>query len=521
MSPFLIDTLLYTGALMLLVLVLRRPIAWAFGAQAAYALWALPLLRLLMPPIRLPSNWGPARTSAPIQTIVYVADHAAPIAAAPEWNLQAMVVALWLAGAAVFLAMRVITYRQMRARLLKAARPVGQSGTVRMVESPALCSPVAFGVIDKVIALPPGFMAWDNRRARDFALAHELAHHSGHNLLINIAAQPLLALHWFNPLAWAGWRAMRHDQEAACDARVLAGQSGEAKADYGRLIASLAGGPRLSLAAAMAGFHDYGPVLGEKSIIHRLRSLTMPERTLLRRRLGLGLIWGAALTLPLTATIGYAAPDMPPAPAAPAVPAAPIAPDAPAAPHGEKRVMIIEHRNAHGDPAKMKTRTITRDGKTVTFTTDEDLTDAQIDAKMAELEMKDGTIVMREGGPPPVPDTPGTPRKEVRRIIINTADGQTMGVNGDHTAMAMSDGARACSVKDGAATVETANVSGDPARKLVKVKICQMAHAKGAALGGLKSARDRIANDKSMSDAIRAEVVKSLDAEIAKMSKEG
>ena len=82
------------------------------------------------------------------------------------------------------------------------------------------------------------------------------------------AAQVLLALHWFNPLAWYGWRAMRRDQEAACDARVLAGRDREERVRYAALIAGVATGPRPiafrgALAAPMAC-----PVLGERSIGH-------------------------------------------------------------------------------------------------------------------------------------------------------------------------------------------------------------------------------------------------------------
>ena len=167
----------------------------------------------------------------------------------------------------------------------------------------------------------------------------------------------------------------------------------------------------------------------------------------------------------------------------------------------------------------MKTRTITHNGKTVTITTDSDLTDAQIDAKLAEVEAHHGAIIIGGGAVPATPEVPGTPHREVRRIIINTADGKSH----DHEmmAMALADGSMACSDKDGATAVETSNAGGDPARKIVKVKICRMAHSKGTALTGLKSARDRIANDRSMSDKIRAEVVKSLDEEIARMSKDG
>ena len=52
---WLTDTLLVTGVLIALVLLLRRPVAKGFGPGAAYALWLLPLLRLVLPPLRLPA----------------------------------------------------------------------------------------------------------------------------------------------------------------------------------------------------------------------------------------------------------------------------------------------------------------------------------------------------------------------------------------------------------------------------------------------------------------------------------
>mgnify|MGYP006146595905 CR=1 FL=1 len=46
----------------------------------------------------------------------------------------------------------------------------------------AVASPIAFGLFDKVVALPPRFMAMEDRAARDLAIAHELAHHEGHDI---------------------------------------------------------------------------------------------------------------------------------------------------------------------------------------------------------------------------------------------------------------------------------------------------------------------------------------------------
>jgi len=80
-------------------------------------------------------------------------------------------------------------------------------------------------------------MAQHDRAARDLALAHELTHHRGGDLLVNVLVQPLFALHWFNPLGRYGWLALRRDQEAACDARVMARRSAQERAAYAALIA--------------------------------------------------------------------------------------------------------------------------------------------------------------------------------------------------------------------------------------------------------------------------------------------
>ncbi len=347
MTEVMLTTLAWTGALIAVVLLLRRPVARHFGAKAAYALWFLPLLRLLMPPIVLPAWMRPAEAvSQPVlaaepatTTLVSIEPAAVPtiqsVGAVPTTitspiDFVTPLVILWLVGAAIFLVRRFALYFTMRRNLLEGARPVGNVGAIRMVECRAADGPVAFGVIDKVVALPWDFMANRDRTTRDLAIAHELAHHRGHDLLVNFLVQPLFAMHWFSPLGWMGWRAMRRDQEAACDARVMAARPQEQRAHYANIIAGFATAattnPRLALAAPMAC-----PVLGDKSIIHRLRSLSMPNHSKRRRIAGQALFVGAALALPMTATISYAAQDAVEAPVAPpmtvtstAAPAAPI-----------------------------------------------------------------------------------------------------------------------------------------------------------------------------------------------------
>ncbi len=195
MISFLLDTLLATGALIALVLVLRKPVARAFGAQYAYALWLLPLLRFAMPPIWLPASFAAApETSiaaaavpAAATTTTIIMPAAMPGASAavvaesagPSLPWMELILALWLGGALAFIVWRWIGYRRMRRDLLAEARPVGEVGRIRLVETPAVSAPVAFGVTDKVVALPMFFMAIEDREARDLAIAHELAHHRG------------------------------------------------------------------------------------------------------------------------------------------------------------------------------------------------------------------------------------------------------------------------------------------------------------------------------------------------------
>ncbi|NQX95854.1 MAG: hypothetical protein HRT64_13210, partial [Erythrobacter sp.] len=141
--------------------------------------------------------------------------------------------------------------------------------------------------------------------------------------------------HWFNPLGRYGWLAMRRDQEAACDARVMASAPKETRALYANVIASFAAGPNVALAAPMAC-----PVLGDKSIIQRLRNLKMNDESSnsKSRKLASRLMLGTAvLALPLTASVTYAEGLIPEAPATPlaaplAAPVAAAAPVAPAAP---------------------------------------------------------------------------------------------------------------------------------------------------------------------------------------------
>jgi beta-lactamase regulating signal transducer with metallopeptidase domain len=506
MTAWLTDTLLYTGLLIALVLLVRRPFSRWFGPQFAYALWALPALRLLLPPIELPAAMAPVQAQLSDQALRVLAmsvqdSPAAAPTPAPLWERADVWLALWLGSAALFLAWRMISYRRMRRELLAQARPVGEVGRIRLVETPGVSSPVAFGVRDKVVALPPNFMAMEDRAARDLAIAHELAHHQGHDIAANFAAQPLLALHWFNPLAWIGWRAMRRDQEAACDARVLAGRDRHERALYAGLIANFAAGPRLALAAPMAC-----PIIGEKSIIHRLRSLSMSDVSPSRRRLGRWLLAGGALMLPLTASISYAAAqdstvesvDVDPsaAPAAPVAPEAPTAPQAPDAPKIERHVQTFKiHREGERANRDEHRVIVTRDGpfSEVQRKHFEEMS-REWARKGAEWQAKSGEWEKMA--------------KEHRKMALAMAE-------------RMPDVSTDCDRAGGSASRSWTDDSGRQHVVICERIIRQQARrAEGQASMGLRMAREAIAHNQAISASVRDQVLAELDQEIVRLEAE-
>lgn len=255
MIAWLVETLVATSLLLALVLLLREPVRRSFGAKAAYALWLLPALRMVMPPIAnlmpqlLPvPALNPASGALaqlvharvmPIETApTFVAEEAAGV----PWLL--IVLSVWLAGALVFVAWQVAAYYRFRHHVLTGARPRRSPARgIRLLASPQVEGPMAFGIRRRFIVFPQDALIRFDVEEHAMALAHELAHHRRGDLIANVAALGMLALHWCNPLAWYAHRAFRTDQEMACDADVIGAvrEAGLGHA-YARALVKCAGG---------------------------------------------------------------------------------------------------------------------------------------------------------------------------------------------------------------------------------------------------------------------------------------
>ncbi|WP_343343238.1 M56 family metallopeptidase [Sphingomicrobium sp. XHP0239] len=341
MTDWLLDTLLWTAVLMVAVLAVRGAVAEKFGARVAYALWLLPIARLTMPTMTTTLEREPAAVGAgsgaglslstdgigvdvAVMNKTAGAVRTSALDTLTAWletiDVGLLFLTVWGAGAIATFGWHQLRYYRDRRAVLAAGTRRGRFGGIELIVSPEAPGPMALGTLRRVIALPQTYLDACSDTELELALEHELSHHRSGDLWARQAGLVLLSLHWFNPIAWKAYAAFHFDQEAACDARVLARRGSAARADYGRAIARSAAPLRILTANAR-----------DTDLKRRLTMM----KNVSHRPLGVLLIAAAAVVIvPATASraVAYVDGDAPEAPAAPLPPEAPRPPKAPEAP---------------------------------------------------------------------------------------------------------------------------------------------------------------------------------------------
>lgn len=252
MTGWLVETLYAVTVLMLLVLAVRRPVARVFGAGWAYALWLLPALRLVLPPLHI---FGTAIPSvlprAPAASSSIEAAAALP-AGDPAFGWEPLLLSVWAAGALLFIAWQVWSYHAFLRRIGIGSRiHASLAQDIGIVESPAVEGPIAIGLLDRWIVIPADFTSRYSPVEQRLALRHERIHHQREDIFCNMVALGVLALNWFNPVAYAAFRAFRADQELSCDAAVAAQATRSERHDYARALVKSASKPGIIAACPL------------------------------------------------------------------------------------------------------------------------------------------------------------------------------------------------------------------------------------------------------------------------------
>jgi beta-lactamase regulating signal transducer with metallopeptidase domain len=181
------------SAAILLVLLLRRPARRLLGAGLAYRLWSLPLAAVtasLFPSLSEMLH-GPSSLDRGSM-------------GAAGWGRPEPILAIWLCGALLVLAVMAVSEVRFRRRA-----------------SQGLAGPAIVGLGWRRLVIPSDFRTRFTEAERDFILRHERAHIARGDPEANLVTALLQAACWFNPLAHIAAACARLDQELACDETVI------------------------------------------------------------------------------------------------------------------------------------------------------------------------------------------------------------------------------------------------------------------------------------------------------------
>ncbi|WP_417474634.1 TonB family protein [Luteimonas mephitis] len=273
---WLLESTCASSAAIGLVLLLRRPLRAAFGANVAYALWSLlPLavlaaslparvVRVLASEAGVTVGAGAVAGSAPL----------ADVAGSAAWLLSA-----WLAGAIAFVLWQVALQRRFRRSL--GVVHGGADGHLRAERSAGL--PAVIGLRARIV-LPADFEIRYSACERELILAHERIHLARRDVLGNALLAALRCVYWFNPLLWIAADRFRRDQELACDETVVT-RHPHARRVYGEAMVKT----QLSAMPAPLACHWFGG----HPLKERIAMLKHPGPG--ARRIAVGLVFAGVL----------------------------------------------------------------------------------------------------------------------------------------------------------------------------------------------------------------------------------
>jgi beta-lactamase regulating signal transducer with metallopeptidase domain len=261
MTNWLIDTTLESSFLICVVLLARPLIRRLFGAGVACALWLIPAFGVLLP-ARLP------RPAMPIETLRLPRIPEEFMSAAYSWVAPGVLpwASLWLAGAALLLVAQLARLGRFRRKLQSTSEPfvtdsgpmlrlLGEFGVspLRVFTTTLEGAPFVMGLFRAKVFLPADYRERFSAEEQRWIMVHELTHIRRGDLWLRLVAEAFRTLFWFNPLVHVALRALRQDQEYACDQAVVSRCTGRERYQYGKALLLSMGQRRLPAVPAFFG----------------------------------------------------------------------------------------------------------------------------------------------------------------------------------------------------------------------------------------------------------------------------
>lgn len=149
---------------------------------------------------------------------------------------------VWLIGIFLFLGYGMYSYIKCRSMVRTAVRlTVNETSgnvrrTIKIWECDCIPSPFVLGIFCPQIYIPFRM----KEEEQQYILAHESWHIRRHDPLWKLIAFVLLAVYWWNPLAWIAFFYMTRDMEMSCDEAVLAQFGNQIKKGYSASLLAFA-----------------------------------------------------------------------------------------------------------------------------------------------------------------------------------------------------------------------------------------------------------------------------------------
>ena len=118
-------------------------------------------------------------------------------------------------------------------RVLETAREkIGYEGQAALIKSGAADMPAAYGLLRPKIVIPNSMAESMDENQLTLIVMHELMHIKKGDILLNYLWLIAKAIHWFNPLVWIAYRLYITDMEIACDYYAAKNLSHDDKLSY-------------------------------------------------------------------------------------------------------------------------------------------------------------------------------------------------------------------------------------------------------------------------------------------------
>ncbi len=300
------DWIVTSSVLIVVVAALRYLLRGKISLRLQYALWAIVLLRLLLPvqlgqtpfsvlnavtereelritvaepffyigetpdlvpPVVEDDTLTEAERTAQekqlyLEYLEEMARYATPV------SLSTVLYGIWIVGAAGTAAVFFVSNLRFARRLRRSSRTTElHCGTLPVYVSPLVETPCLFGLLHPAVYVTEDVLA--DHTALGHVLLHEETHYRHGDHLWAALRGLCLALHWYNPLVWLAASLSRRDSELACDEGTLQRLGEGERTAYGETLIALTCGRRRPLLAATTMTDSKGSLRERITLIAR------------------------------------------------------------------------------------------------------------------------------------------------------------------------------------------------------------------------------------------------------------